>query len=153
MQDESTVKLTALTDEESDAVELKVPVLPHGTEKFTAAGGSTKDKAEETLVLPKEADRGSAKCVIILEPSLASTVLSSLDYLVGYPYGCVEQTMSRFLPNVIVSKTLGELDIYNEKINKDLPDMVKKGFERLYNFHHSDGGWGCGGRMTRATPI
>ena len=20
--------------------------------------------------------------------------------------------------------------------------MVKKGFERLYNFHHSDGGWG-----------
>ena len=139
---ESTVKLTALTDEESDAVELKVPVLPHGTEKFTAAGGSTKDKAEETLVLPKEADRGSAKCVIILEPSLASTVLSSLDYLVGYPYGCVEQTMSRFLPNVIVSKTLGELDIYNEKINKDLPDMVKKGFERLYNFHHSDGGWG-----------
>ncbi len=139
---ESVIKLTALSDEESDAVELKVPVLPHGTEKFVASGGSTKDKAEEILILPKEGDRGSAKCVIILEPSLASSVLSSLDYLVGYPYGCVEQTMSRFLPNVIVTKTLGELDIYNEKINKDLPDMVKKGFEILYNFHHSDGGWG-----------
>jgi len=139
---ESVIKLTALTDEESDAVELKVPVLPHGTEKFVACGGSTKDKAEEIFIMPKEGDRGSARCVIILEPSLASSVLSSLDYLVGYPYGCVEQTMSRFLPNVIVTKTLGELDLYNEKINKELPDMVKKGFERLYNFHHSDGGWG-----------
>ncbi|MEQ8222312.1 MAG: MG2 domain-containing protein [Candidatus Eremiobacterota bacterium] len=136
------IKLTALTDEESDAVELTVPVLPHGTEKYVAAGGITKDVAEEILTLPKDAEKGSAKCIITLDPSLASTVLSSLDYLVGYPYGCVEQTMSRFLPNVIVTKTLGELDIYNEKINKELPDMVKKGFERLYNFHHSDGGWG-----------
>jgi len=136
------IKLTALTDEESDAVELTLPVLPHGTEKFSAVAGSTKDTAEEELTLPQEADRGSAKLIILLEPSIASTVLSSLEYLIGYPYGCVEQTMSRFLPNVVVTKTLGELDIYDEKMNKELPDMVKKGFERLYGFHHSDGGWG-----------
>ena len=50
--------------------------------------------------------------------------------------------MSRFLPTVIVAKTLGELDIHDEEMNKELPKMVKKGFERLYNYHHSDGGWG-----------
>ena len=137
-----TIKLTALTDEESDAVQLTIPVLPHGTEKFSAVAGSTKDTAEEELILPSEAEKGSAKLLILLEPSIASTVLSSLDYLIGFPYGCVEQTMSRFLPSVIVTKTLGELDVYDEKMNKDLPKMVKEGFERLYNFHHSDGGWG-----------
>ncbi len=99
------IKLTALTDEESDAVELTVPVLPHGTEQYVASGGVTKDVAEETMTLPKDAEKGSAKCIITLDPSLASTVLSSLDYLVGYPYGCVEQTMSRFSPKCDSHKT------------------------------------------------
>lgn len=139
---EVKIKLTALTDEESDAVEMKIPVLPHGTEQFVAVAGSTSDTSEEELIFPEGAEKGSAKCLIILEPSIASTVLTSLDYLIGYPYGCVEQTMSRFLPNVIVANTLGELDLYDENINKELPEMVKQGFERLYNFHHSDGGWG-----------
>ena len=136
------IKLTALTDEESDAVEMTVPVLPHGTEKFVALAGSTNSRTEEEFNLPQEAEQGSSKCVIILEPSIASSVFSSLEYLIGYPYGCVEQTMSRFLPSVIVAKTLGELDISDPNMNKELPKMVKQGFERLYGFHHSDGGWG-----------
>jgi len=136
------IKLTALTDEESDALELTVPVLPHGTEKYVAFSGNTKKGAEEEITLPQEAEKGSAKLLIILEPSLASTVLTSLEYLAGYPYGCVEQTMSRFLPTVIVAKTMGELDMHDEKMSEELPKMVKQGFERLYNFHHSDGGWG-----------
>jgi len=134
--------LTALTDEESDAVEMTVPVLPHGTEKYVALAGSTKDTVEEELILPESASKTSAKCVIKLDPSLASSIFSSLEYLAGYPYGCTEQTMSRFLPDIIVSKTMGELDIYNEKLNEELPDMIDKGFKRLYEYHHSDGGWG-----------
>ena len=35
-------------------------------------------------------------------------MLDALPYLVDYPYGCVEQTLSRFLPAVIVTKTLRE---------------------------------------------
>jgi uncharacterized protein YfaS (alpha-2-macroglobulin family) len=101
--------------------------------------------------MPKEGDRGSARCVIILEPSLASSVLSSLDYLVGYPYGCVEQTMSRFLPNVIVTKPLESLTYTMRKSTKSY-QICKESFERLYNFHHSDGGW-AGGRMMRVIPI
>ncbi|MEQ8223527.1 MAG: MG2 domain-containing protein, partial [Candidatus Eremiobacterota bacterium] len=136
------VKLIALTDEESDAVEMTVPVLPHGTEQTAAISGVTKDKAEEEITLPDNAEKDSSKCVIMLEPSLSSSLLSSLEYLTGYPYGCVEQTMSRFLPSVIVAKTLKELNLQNEHINKELPEMVRAGFQRLYNFQHSDGGWG-----------
>ena len=135
--------LTALTNEESDAVEMTIPVLPHGTEKYVAISGSTKEgTVEEELNLPDDASETSSRCVIKLDPSLASSIFSSLEYLVGYPYGCTEQTMSRFLPNIIVSKTMGELDIYNEKINEELPDMMEKGLNRLYDYHHSDGGWG-----------
>jgi uncharacterized protein YfaS (alpha-2-macroglobulin family) len=29
-------------------------------------------------------------------------MIDALPYLAGYPYGCVEQTMSRFYPSVLV---------------------------------------------------
>jgi uncharacterized protein YfaS (alpha-2-macroglobulin family) len=29
---------------------------------------------------------------------MATTMLDALPYLIDYPYGCTEQTMSRFLP-------------------------------------------------------
>ncbi|MFA6450528.1 MAG: hypothetical protein WCX65_13735, partial [bacterium] len=62
--------------------------------------------------------------------------------LIAYPYGCVEQTMSSFFPNVIVSNLLKELGSKDEKTFKELPKMVDAGLRRLYDFQHSDGGWG-----------
>ncbi len=134
--------VSALSDEASDAMELPLPVLPHGTESYAAESGDTKAKSNVSLVMPDSANPQTAALRITLSPSIASTVFSALDYLVGYPYGCVEQTMSRFLPTVIVAQALKKLGMKNEKIEKDLPDWVSKGLGRLYNFHHSDGGWG-----------
>jgi uncharacterized protein YfaS (alpha-2-macroglobulin family) len=36
-------------------------------------------------------------------PNLGAAVMGSLEYLIEYPHGCVEQTTSRFLPNIEVS--------------------------------------------------
>jgi uncharacterized protein YfaS (alpha-2-macroglobulin family) len=134
--------LKGLTNEQSDAIKLTIPVLPHGTEKFEAKAGDTKDKSEIEFNLPQQATKQTAMLKIQLAPSIAGSMFSSLKYLAGYPYGCVEQTMSRFLPTVIVSKTFRQFDVYEPGLNKELPKMVDKGLERLYSFHHSDGGWG-----------
>ena len=78
-----------------------------------------------------------------VDASLASTVLTALDDLAGYPYGCVEQTMSRFLPTVVVADAFKEINApVSEATKTKLPDMVAKGLQRLYSFQHSDGGWG-----------
>ena len=47
-------------------------------------------------------------------PSMATTMLDALPYLIDYPYGCTEQTMSRFLPAVITAKTLRDLGLKPE---------------------------------------
>ncbi|MBI2267217.1 MAG: hypothetical protein HYU64_18985 [Armatimonadetes bacterium] len=132
---------TALSDEVSDAVEIPFPVLPHGAMRFAATSGDTRQSAMEKLTLPKDA-LDAASLRVTMSPSLAGSMLGALEYLAGYPYGCVEQTMSRFLPTVIVSRTLQDQDITIEKLQGEIPKMVKKGLDRLYNFHHSDGGWG-----------
>ena len=77
-----------------------------------------------------------------LAPSVAATALGALEYLTSYPYGCVEQTMNSFLPNIIVSKTLHELGIEMPEALKDLPKMVEAGLARIYRYQHWEGGWG-----------
>ncbi len=46
-----------------------------------------------------------------LAPSLAGSVLGALDFLTDYPYGCTEQTLSSFLPNLLVTRALTELKL------------------------------------------
>ena len=46
-------------------------------------------------------------------------LFGALDYLTGYPYGCTEQTMSRFLPTVIVAaqEALRAVPVFREAWN------------------------------------
>ncbi len=142
---QAVMEAKALTNEESDAMELTVPVLAHGIKRtITKAGETNQAQANlaETLVLPDSAEEEACVLKIDVAPSLGGTLLEALDYLAEYPYGCVEQTMSCFLPDVVVSRTLKDLNLANAELEKKIPDMVKKGLARLYNFQHEDGGWG-----------
>ena len=143
---EATLYVEALTDEESDALEIKVPLQPKGLKvnDNTIADFSEENKIEiKNIFIPEGTDVRSAGMKFTVSPSLASTILSALDELAGYPYGCVEQTMSRFLPTVVVASAFKELNApISEATQKDLPKMVDAGLKRLYGFQHSDGGWG-----------
>lgn len=136
----------ALTNEESDAVELKVPLQPTGLKIInnTIADFDDAVKTEtKNFEIPLTSNLQSASLKFTVSPSLASTILTALDELAGYPYGCVEQTMSRFLPTVVVARAFKELDApISAATEKDLPKMVEAGLNRLYGFQHSDGGWG-----------
>jgi alpha-2-macroglobulin len=126
----------------SDAMALTLPALPHGRERVEWRSGEVTDKVTERLTVRADAVPGASELRIRLAPSLASVVLGALDYLAQYPYGCTEQTMSAFLPDVIVARALRELQLPNPRLEKELPKMVQKGFDRLYNYQHDDGGWG-----------
>src|SRR6185369_1761205 len=103
-----TLLAKALTDTESDAVELTLDVVPRGlrenkTERWTTTDESAQQ--EFSLNLPANTDSNSRRLRIEVAPSVAGTLFGALDYLTTFPYGCTEQTMSSFLPNIIVSQT------------------------------------------------
>jgi len=160
------LKVTARGGKYSDAMEKSFTAYDHGIEKFIAQSG--KARANDFTVkldLPHERKEGSTSFTVQVTPSMAVTMLDSLPYLINYPYGCTEQTMSRFLPSVITAKTLRDVGLKPEDIisrvfggietnsatathpdgkkNLDQLDaMTQAGLKRLYDFHHSDGGWG-----------
>ena len=140
-----TVLAKALTNTESDAVELTLDVVPRGLHEAKAERWvTTEDAAEQqfSLEIPANADLHSRQLRVEATPSIAGTLFGALDYLTTYPYGCTEQTMSSFLPNVIVSGTLKEFKSTSIRSSNDLKTKVERGRNRLYGFQHQDGGWG-----------
>jgi uncharacterized protein YfaS (alpha-2-macroglobulin family) len=107
-------------------------------------GEILKDPGNVRIVLDRPPDtvENSSEVVIDLSPTLVNTMVAAVPYLVGYPYGCNEQVMSRFLPSVIVSSVLKELDLSCPEIEKDLPKYINSGLMVLYRRQHDDNGWG-----------
>jgi alpha-2-macroglobulin len=139
-----TITGKALTDEESDALQLDLPVNPAGVKFSQSKGGSIANNgnAAFSLAFPGKTEPGSRSLTVRVAPSIAGSLFGALEYLTSFPYGCVEQTMSSFLPNVIVTKTIRDLGL-KENINQAaLREKIHAGLDRLYSFQHEDGGWG-----------
>lgn len=134
----------ALTNEESDALEMSVSIHPQGLSIRQSTGGSIAAGANttQTVNFASDAEPGSRSISIRLSSSVAGSIFNALDFLTSFPYGCTEQTMSSFLPDLMVaraSRTLKGLPPIDEAtLNK----QVSAGLDRLYDMQHEDGGWG-----------
>ena len=139
-----TVTGKALTNEESDALEMELPVDVPGVKLTGANGGSLTPGANASfdVPFPDKVQPGSRSLTIQLSPSVAGSLFGALEFLTTFPYGCVEQTMSSFLPDIIVQNTVKELGINADLDQTDLQDKIRAGLDRLYAFQHKDGGWG-----------
>jgi len=140
-----TLLAKALTDTESDAVEMTMDIVPHGLKRMTANTMTlTQNDADQTINLdvPGQADTQARALRIEVSPSIAGALFGALDYLTSYPYGCTEQTMSSFVPNIVVAQTLKDIPTAKIRASNDLDDKVRKGLDRLYAYQHADGGWG-----------
>ena len=135
----------ALTDTESDALETGIPIVPRGLKNTRgdsfAISDTDADKAI-TFTLPGNADPNMRVLRVEASPSIAGALFGALDYLTSFPYGCTEQTMSSFLPNVIVTQALQNVQTASVGDKNDIAKKVRRGMRRLYAYQHADGGWG-----------
>jgi hypothetical protein len=134
------LQMSAESDGGADAPLKRLPVVAAGVEHVHTASGFCKDGA--AVSLPKGVDPSQVVFEVRLVPSLTADLLDTLPYLVDYPYGCVEQTMSKFLPAIKVAQILKQFRIENAELNKKLPGCVDAGIRRLLQLQHADGGWG-----------
>ncbi len=109
-----------------------------GTAGQLIEGGSR----TEAIALPPEFDERRGTLTVQLDPSLAAGMQDGLRYLEHFEYECTEQTVSRFLPNVLTYNALKTLGIENRELAERLPGLVDEGLNRLYLQQNPDGGWG-----------
>ena len=85
-----------------------------------------------------------------MSPSVAGAVFGALDYLTTFPYGCTEQTMSSFLPNVVVAQAAKELGLRSTIDEAGLQKKIRAGLDRL-TITSIRTAAGVGGRPTTAS--
>lgn len=96
-------------------------------------------KAGEDWTMPFEAVgmAGTNEGVIEISVLPPINLGKRLDYLIRYPYGCIEQTTSSGFPQLYVDKLL-ELD---EKQKSTVPRNIQATVNRLQTFQTSSGGF------------
>ena len=119
-------------------------VLRYTTPDIVGTAGQLVDGGSriEAVALPPNFDDRRGHLTIQLDPSLAAGMQDGLEYLEHFEYECTEQTVSRFLPNVLTFNALQSLGIENEELAERLPALVETGLDKLYLQQNPDGGWG-----------
>jgi uncharacterized protein YfaS (alpha-2-macroglobulin family) len=127
-----------------DAMELTLPVLPRSITREVGSGIALRnEQAGIDLALPPEALPGTSLLTLTFAPSIATSLNSAITQLVEFPYGCVEQTLSRFIPAVHAKSLLARSGWQPDSATEaKLPLVVAEGIRRLEEMQHDDGGWG-----------
>lgn len=118
---EAVVRMKALTDEESDAMEMKMPAFVHGmlkTESWASTIRPDKEIGKVNIMVPTERRAEQSLLEIRYSPSLAMAMVDALPYLAEYPYDSTDQTLNRFLPSVITQRTLLDLKLNLKEIGE-----------------------------------
>ncbi len=124
-----------------DVIILPLTAQPLAIPDVSIEIGEIAQTLNTTVSLPVDA-LDMSQTTVELSRSIAGSILQGLDDLTGYPYGCVEQTMSKALPNAVVGRALNQLGVDNPSLEADLPLQIGASIQKLYGFQHNDGGWG-----------
>jgi uncharacterized protein YfaS (alpha-2-macroglobulin family) len=111
---EAIVRMKALGQSDSDAMEMKFPVYVHGADRMVSWSGHLRPEMNaisHEVTVPAERRVDTARLEVRYSPSLAGAMVDALPYLASFPYGCTEQTLNRFVPTVITQKILLDMGL------------------------------------------
>lgn len=122
----------------SDASELTLDVRAERTLEHRAATYGTLDEDAATAIGLAPSDdlvEGSASANVEVFTSLLGGYRDSVDTVIHYPYGCLEQTSSRLVPLL----ALGRLEHYDLGVSS-VDDLIETGINRIYSMQTEGGG-------------
>ena len=134
--------------EGEDAVEMKIPVRFPAVTRSMVESGSVQaskerslDRVFKRLNLPEGVRSDVGGLDIELSSSAISDLMPGLDYLIGYPYGCVEQTTGRTLPLVFLHGLIGDVPLPGVE-EGEVMKFAQAGVDRLLSMQTYEGGLG-----------
>lgn len=131
-------KFKALAGKESDGLKWEVPVKLREKQETVVTTGVTEKDAVEMISLPS-GPQDWAEIETALSASAFTGIREGVKFLLEYPYGCLEQKLSRALPVItgadfVATYKLGNLD--------EMKVEVQEVFTRIHIYQHPSGGFG-----------
>ncbi|GAB1291337.1 Pregnancy zone protein [Apodemus speciosus] len=117
--------------------------------------GIEKEQTNNTLLCPQDAElqenwsldlppnvvEGSARATFSVLGDILGSALQNLQNLLQMPYGCGEQNMVLFVPNIYVLDYLNETQQLTEEIKSKATNYLISGYQRQLNYQHRDGSY------------
>jgi uncharacterized protein YfaS (alpha-2-macroglobulin family) len=132
----TTVEATSGTERAAQSIELDVRM---STQRAVDAVGATLEPGESwepAVSLPGLPGTNEVTLEVSRTPPI--DLGRRLQYLLRYPHGCVEQTVSSAFPQLYLGRLLELSESQEDRIETN----VKAALERLQSFQTSDGGFG-----------
>ncbi|XP_052563227.1 thioester-containing protein 1 allele R1-like isoform X7 [Culex pipiens pallens] len=146
-----TIKVTATTALAGDGVERQLLVEPEGLPQFVnkAAFVDLRSAPEVmknfTVEVPKNAVPDSTRVEVSVIGDVLGSTVQNLDSLIRMPYGCGEQNMLNFVPNIVVLDYLKGTDQLTSKIEQKAKKFMESGYQRELTYRHDDGSFSAFG--------
>ncbi len=141
------VKITARSTEAADAVIREMLVAPEGVEVEEVGNHVLSDGQQVDLraELPFEAIEGSSRAYVALTGSFLTQTIGGLDRLLRMPFGCGEQNMILFAPNVYVARYLKETGQLKPEVMAKAEHLMTVGYQRELTYRRGDGSFSAFG--------
>ncbi|EDK99670.1 murinoglobulin-1 precursor [Mus musculus] len=110
---------------------------------FCASDAEISEKM--SLVLPPTVVKDSARAHFSVMGDILSSAIRNTQNLLHMPYGCGEQNMVLFAPNIYVLKYLNETQQLTQKIKTKALGFLRAGYQRELNYKHKDGSYSAFG--------
>ncbi len=141
------VKITARSTEAADAIIKTIIVEPEGVareevENIVLSPGLER---EFDLSLPSFVVPDSGRAYLALTGSYLTQTIDGLDGLIQMPFGCGEQNMIVFAPDVYITKYLEESGQLKPEIMAKDEKLMITGYQRQLTYRHSDGSFSAFG--------
>ncbi|NXG09944.1 OVOS protein, partial [Sakesphorus luctuosus] len=99
-----------------------------------------------SLSLPRNVVQGSARAYFSVIGDILGTALRNLDNLLHMPYGCGEQNMALFTPNIYALDYLNKTGQLTEEIRVRGTGYLSTGYQKQLSYKHWDGSYSSFGR-------
>ncbi|KAG8551451.1 hypothetical protein GDO81_004117 [Engystomops pustulosus] len=111
-------------------------------------GGQAKVE-EISLKIPDNILEDSARAHITMLGDLMGTAMQNLDRLLAMPYGCGEQNMVLFAPNIFILQYLEKTHQLNSEIQSKAKKFLESGYQRQLTYKRDDGSYSAFGKRDK----
>uniref|UniRef100_W5NJS4 CD109 molecule n=1 Tax=Lepisosteus oculatus TaxID=7918 RepID=W5NJS4_LEPOC len=149
---EIPISVKAISSVASDAVIQKVLVKPEGIEQSFAkslfldlALAEQSVSKQINFTFPPNVVQGSERAYFTVFGDILGPSITGLESLIQMPYGCGEQNMINFAPNIYVLQYLINTHQVKEDIRSKAISFMVEGYQRELSYQRKDGSFSAFG--------
>ncbi|MBI4220028.1 MAG: alpha-2-macroglobulin [Chloroflexi bacterium] len=145
------LKVTARSPQAADAVIKELLVEPEGVSRETVDNAVLSAGGRRTFdtSLPSDVVAGSGSAYVALTGSYLTQSIQGLEGLLKMPFGCGEQNMLLFAPNVFVARYLKETGQLKPEVMAKAENLMVTGYQREMTYRRSDGSFSAFGNQDK----